>query len=76
MATSMRKKFDKYQRIFQNMNMLMYVGQVLDTRYKMKFFEFSLESIYAHESRRVVELSVRVKSALNKMYDTYIELEK
>lgn len=42
----------------------------------MRYFEFSLESIYVHDTTKAVDLSLKVKDILTRMYDAYVENEK
>ncbi|KAF5443414.1 hypothetical protein F2P56_035970 [Juglans regia] len=73
MAFNMKSKFEKYWENLENMNLLLYVGLVLDPRYKMHGLAFCLEIIYDHNSSKVLMLVDRVKDALTRLYDSYCE---
>ncbi|KAG6625089.1 hypothetical protein CIPAW_16G071900 [Carya illinoinensis] len=75
MATNMKKKFNKYWGNLDNMNMLLFVGILLDPRYKMRYLDFELEVMYAHDPTKAVDLSCSVKNTLTRMYEAYIANE-
>ena len=72
MATNMKKKFNKYWGNLDNMNMLLFVGILLDPRYKMRYLDFELEVMYAHDPTKAVDLSCSVKNTLTRMYEAYL----
>lgn len=76
MAINRRQEFDKYWGDFDNVNMLLYVGLTLDPRYKMRYLDFSLETMYAHDFTKAVGLKLNVKSVLIHMYDAYVKIEE
>ena len=39
---NMRTKFDKYWGDLEKMNSLIFIGTIMDPRYKLKFLEFSV----------------------------------
>ncbi|XP_068328756.1 zinc finger BED domain-containing protein RICESLEEPER 2-like [Pyrus communis] len=45
MATSMKLKFDKYWGDIEKMNLILFVAQALDPRYKFEMFETNLEEL-------------------------------
>ncbi|XP_024986526.1 zinc finger BED domain-containing protein RICESLEEPER 2-like [Cynara cardunculus var. scolymus] len=70
-ALKMEKKFDKY---WGTCNLLIFVGAVLDPRYKMKLVEFSFSSIY---SKDVAPKQMKiVQDTLTKMFEEYVEQHK
>ncbi|KAG6651897.1 hypothetical protein CIPAW_06G145100 [Carya illinoinensis] len=75
MATNMKKKFNKYWGNLDNMNMLLFVGILLDPRYKMRYLDFELEVMYAHDPTKAVDLSCSVKNTLTRMYEAYLANE-
>ncbi|KAG6641860.1 hypothetical protein CIPAW_09G102700 [Carya illinoinensis] len=76
MATNMKKKFNKYWGNLDNMNMLLFVGILLDPRYKMRYLDFELEGMYAHDPTKAVDLSCEVKNTLTRMYEAYLANEE
>ncbi|KAK9214682.1 hypothetical protein WN944_006681 [Citrus x changshan-huyou] len=54
----------------QQVNMLLFVANVLDPRCKLEFVTFCFSSMY--ESRKVKELKSNIKELLMKLYNSYI----
>ncbi|CAA0841882.1 Unknown protein [Striga hermonthica] len=69
-ATSMKRKFDKYWGSFEEMNILMFVAQTLDPRYKFQLMELQLGEI-GYTLNEVDHIKSRVKAHLYLMYETY-----
>ncbi|KAM7515218.1 hypothetical protein LguiA_004801 [Lonicera macranthoides] len=69
-ATSMKRKFDKYWGSFEDVNLIMFVAQALDPRYKFQMIELHLEDL-GYPPNRVEDVKTRVKSHLNLMYEAY-----
>ena len=46
MAFSLKAKFDRYWGDPTKMNLLIFITNVLDLRYKLEYMEFSLNEIY------------------------------
>ena len=69
MASSMKRKFDKYWGNIENQNMLLYVAVVLDPRYKMKYVAFCLHKLYSEDEVQTIMDSI--KSALRKLMNFY-----
>ncbi|CAL2258792.1 unnamed protein product [Prunus armeniaca] len=69
-ATSMKRKFDKYWGKVEDINKLLLIAIVLDPRYKMEYLLFSLSDIESNPSK-VNELHKGVKDFLIHMYDVY-----
>lgn len=59
MATKMMVKFDKYWGNIEKQNQLLYVGVVLDPRYKLKFVTCCLNKLYGEEEVNIIIASVR-----------------
>ena len=66
MAINMKRKFDKYWGDFDKMNILLYVGLVLDPRYKLRYVEYTFGSMYDVEKTR--DLTKKVKDVLIYLY--------
>ncbi|CAA0812039.1 Unknown protein [Striga hermonthica] len=75
LATSMKRKFDKYWGSFEDMNMFMFVAQTLDPRYKFQLMELQLGGL-GYTLDEVEQLKSRVKIHLYLMYQTYKGTEK
>ena len=71
MATSMRKKYDKYWENIKNINFLLYVVVVLDPCYKLRYIMFSFKQVY--ENSKAEELTTMVKATLTKLYEHYLQ---
>ncbi|KAK9186776.1 hypothetical protein WN944_018165 [Citrus x changshan-huyou] len=71
MAEKMEQKFAKYwDDSFDQVNMLLFVANVLNPICKLKFVTFCFSSMY--ESRKVEELKSNIKELLMKLYNSYI----
>ncbi|CAL9004178.1 unnamed protein product, partial [Prunus brigantina] len=69
-ATSMKKKFDKYWGNIEEVNQVLIVAVVLDPRYKMDYIQYSFEELESDVSK--VTLMVQgVKDLLMRMYEAY-----
>ena len=67
----MEQKFAKYWgNSFDQVNMLLFVANVLDPRCKLEFVTFCFSNMY--ESRKVEELKSNIKELLMKLYNSYI----
>ncbi|XP_012833299.1 PREDICTED: zinc finger BED domain-containing protein RICESLEEPER 2-like [Erythranthe guttata] len=71
MAISMRTKYDKYWDNIDKFNLLLYVAVVLDPRDKMRYLDFCLGQTYGAGSPKSKEVSERVRSVLNELFDHY-----
>ena len=69
MANYMKNKFEKYWGNFDNMNRLLYVGLVLDPRYKLRYLEYCFGTLY--ENQKATDMAERVKVVLVNFYDVY-----
>ncbi|CAA0813976.1 Unknown protein [Striga hermonthica] len=74
-ATSMKKKFDKYWGSLEDMNILMFVAQTLDPRYMFQLMELQLGEL-GYTPNDVEHLKSRVKRHLYLMYEIYKGTEK
>ncbi|KAK9217769.1 hypothetical protein WN943_006397 [Citrus x changshan-huyou] len=71
MTEKMKQKFAKYWGdSFDQVNMLLFVANVLDPRCKLEFVIFCFSSMY--ESRKVEELKSNIKELLIKLYNSHI----
>ena len=59
MADYMKKKFEKYWGNFDNMNHLLYVGLVLDPRYKLQYLEYCFGALY--ENQKTTDMAKRIR---------------
>ena len=71
MVDYMKNKFEKYWGNFDNMNHLLYVGLVLDPRYKLRYLEYCFGTLY--ERQKVVDMVGRVKAVLKDLYKSYTQ---
>ncbi|XP_062175441.1 zinc finger BED domain-containing protein RICESLEEPER 2-like [Alnus glutinosa] len=68
MVQKMKAKFDKY---WDECNLLMTIAAILDPRFKMVFIQFCFSKIYKEaETMKNIE---NVQIFLNQMYDAYVE---
>ncbi|KAH9672415.1 BED-type domain-containing protein [Citrus sinensis] len=71
MAEKMEQKFAKYWGdSFDQVNMLLFVANVLDPRCKLEFVTFFFSSMY--EPQKVEELKSNINELLMKLYNSYI----
>ena len=56
---------------FDNMKHLLYVGLVLDSRYKLRYFEYCFGTLY--ENQKATNMVDRVKAILVDLYDAYTQ---
>uniref|UniRef100_A0A7N0ZQW8 BED-type domain-containing protein n=1 Tax=Kalanchoe fedtschenkoi TaxID=63787 RepID=A0A7N0ZQW8_KALFE len=81
MATKMKAKYDKYWGNITKMNMIIYIGVVLDPRFKLDYVQFTLLEVYGDElvddgivDKQGRNLGDQVKKALYEMFGAYIKL--
>ena len=67
----MKKKFEKYWGNFDNMNHLLYVGLVLNPRYKLRYLEYCFGTLY--ERQKAIDMAGRVKAVLEDLYKSYTQ---
>ena len=70
-ACRMNENFTKYWEDFSNVNYLLHVAIVLDSRYKMKYVEFCFEQVY--EASEAVTKIALVESTFNRLYEWYYD---
>ena len=51
------------------MNHLLYVGLVLDPRYKLRYLEYCFDTLY--ERQKAIDMAGRVKAILGYLYKSY-----
>lgn len=66
MAASMKGKFDKYWGDVDNINPLLFLSDLLDPRYELRYLKYCFESIYDGET--VAKIVVQVESILQHLY--------
>ena len=71
MVDYMKKKFEKYWGNFDNMNHLLYVGLVLNLRYKLRYLEYCFGTLY--ERQKAIDMAGRVKVVLEDLYKYYTQ---
>ncbi|CAH9120752.1 unnamed protein product [Cuscuta epithymum] len=69
MAASMNLKFDKYWGTPEKMNHMMFLGLILDPRYKMEYVNYCLKCIY--NEKTCTALSKGIESTLRRLYKQY-----
>lgn len=69
-AGSMKLKFDKYWGSFQGESKLVFLGHVLDPRWKLEFLKISFHNLRADETR-VEGVVSEVKKCLLILYNEY-----
>ncbi|KAK5838261.1 zinc finger BED domain-containing protein RICESLEEPER 2-like [Gossypium arboreum] len=69
MAIKMKEKYDKYWGDIDKMNLLMFVGCVLDPRQKLKYLEFALSEMSSSE--KASEMMQKLKESLYELFDEY-----
>ncbi|KAM7506694.1 hypothetical protein LguiA_017147 [Lonicera macranthoides] len=69
-ATSMKMKFDKYWGDWENVNPLIFLGQVLNPCYKLQMLKINLKELGGYQSK--IEMMVReIKVCLFDLYNEY-----
>ncbi|KAI4357416.1 hypothetical protein L6164_001364 [Bauhinia variegata] len=71
MACNMRNKFDKYWGKIENINPLIYIGIVLDPRYKLEYVNFICDANY--EIGTATLLKKKIANTLWQLYNFYIQ---
>lgn len=69
-ATTIKRKFDKYWGSFDEINLITFVAQDFDPRYKFQLIEIHLEEL-DYNPIQIEDLSSRVKAHLDRMYKAY-----
>ncbi|XP_025684611.1 zinc finger BED domain-containing protein RICESLEEPER 1-like [Arachis hypogaea] len=70
MAERMKLKYDKYWGNIKNINMMIFIVVVLDSRYKLKFVNFIFEKLYDKDDADF--LGAKVKETFSKMFECYV----
>ncbi|KAI4335155.1 hypothetical protein L6164_013827 [Bauhinia variegata] len=71
MACNMRNKFDKYWGKIENINPLIYIGIVLDPRYKLEYVNFICDANY--EIGTATLLKKKIANTLWQLYNFYAQ---
>ena len=69
MRRQMRAKFDKYWGSFRKMNVMLFIGVVLDPIYKMNYLRVKYTTYYGEKDAH--ELVDRVRNAMNDLMEEY-----
>ncbi|XP_012849436.1 PREDICTED: zinc finger BED domain-containing protein RICESLEEPER 2-like [Erythranthe guttata] len=71
MGLKMQEKFVKYWESFDKLNLFVYVGTVLDPRYKLRFVTFCLNQVYEDDSAMSSLMEEEVRKVLTRLYEYY-----
>ena len=74
MTTKMKKKFDKYWGMMDNVNQFLLIASVLDPRYKLDYVQYCFEDIY-HDEEVASNMTKSLKNNLMSIYDWYVGCE-
>jgi hypothetical protein len=74
MAMKMMLKFEKYWGYDANQNFILYVANVLDPRFKLKYVEFCFGELYDFHQAR--DLTTKVKDHLVGLYEFYLRADE
>ena len=74
MTTKMKKKFDKYWGMMDNVNQFLLIASVLDPRYKLDYVEYCFGDIY-HNEEVASNMTKSLKNNLMSIYDWYVGCE-
>ena len=70
MGFNMRVKFDKYWGDLEKMNCLIFIGTIMDPRYKLEFLEFSVNQLYGTSlGSRLLSI---IKSDMILLFEDYV----
>ena len=69
-ATTMMHKFNKYWGSFENVNPLMFLGQVLDPCYNLQMITISLKTL-GWDDRKIAWMLKEIKKCLLDLYNEY-----
>ncbi|CAL2277974.1 unnamed protein product [Prunus armeniaca] len=67
-ASSMKKKFDKYWGSFESVNKMIFVALVLDPRFKLQMLKISFQNLKAEENK-IDEVVREVRTCLFNLYN-------
>ncbi|KAL9372591.1 hypothetical protein Peur_034835 [Populus x canadensis] len=74
MAMKMMLKFEKYWGCEGNQNFLLYVANVLDPRFKLKYVKFCFGDLYDYDKAQL--LTNKVKDTLMSLYEFYLKIDE
>ncbi|CAL8161354.1 unnamed protein product [Prunus armeniaca] len=69
-ASSMKKKFDKYWGSFESVNKMIFVALVLYPRFKLQMLKISFQNLKAEENK-IDEVVCEVRTCLLNLYNEY-----
>ncbi|CAL8084616.1 unnamed protein product [Prunus armeniaca] len=69
-ASSKKKKFDKYWGSFESVNKMIFVALVLDPRFKLQMLKISFQNLKAEENK-IDEVVCEVRTCLLNLYNEY-----
>jgi hypothetical protein len=67
-------KFEKYWGFEGNQNFLLYVANVLDPRFKLKYVKFCFGDLYDYDKAQL--LTNKVKDVLVSLYEFYLKIDE
>ena len=70
MAMKMMLKFEKYWGYDANQNFILYVANVLDPRFKLKYVKFCFGEVYDYHKAQ--DITTKVKDHLVRLYEFYL----
>jgi len=71
---NMMLKFEKYWGCEVNPNFLLYVANVLDPRFKLKYVKFCFGELYDYDKAQL--LTNKVKDTLVSLYEFYLKIDE
>nr|VDC96043.1 unnamed protein product [Brassica oleracea] len=71
-ATEMRTKFEKYWDGLINMNPLVIIASVFDTRNKMQFASICFDKIYGKDCVESAHLRTSIRTLMKQLYEEYV----
>ncbi|KAG5222928.1 zinc finger BED domain-containing protein [Salix suchowensis] len=74
MAMKMMLKFEKYWGYDANQNFILYVANVLDPRFKLKYVKFGFGELYDYHQAQ--DLTTKVKDHLVRLYEFYLRVDE
>ena len=73
MVKYMKSKFEKYRENFDNMNHLLYISLVIDSRYKLQYLEYCF-GYFVREKKNATNMANRVKDIFLNLYDAILKI--
>ena len=74
MTMKMMLKFEKYWGYDANQNFILYVANILDPRFKLKYVKFCFGEVYDYHKAQ--DITTKVKDHLVRLYEFYLRANK